>query len=114
MIVRRQDMCLTLDASEPLKVVCKCCREQLQSDIASELRIPRAVDLTHAAGAKYGQDFVRAEARPDRKGQLLPWIIRAGGSDSSARSASWPESRHGPASWSELLRLEIDRPSVQS
>jgi hypothetical protein len=52
-------------------------REDLQSDIPTELRVPRAVDLPHAAGAKRGQDLVRTEARPERKGQLSSGIIRA-------------------------------------
>jgi hypothetical protein len=38
-------------------------REDLQRDIATELRVPRALNLPHAAGAKRGQDLVRTEAR---------------------------------------------------
>jgi hypothetical protein len=37
-------------------------REDLERDIPIQLRVVRAIDLTHAAGAKRRDDLVRAEA----------------------------------------------------
>ena len=42
-------------------------REHLQRDISSELRIARAIHLTHAASANEGNDFIRAEMRAGRE-----------------------------------------------
>ena len=37
-------------------------------DVAIELRIARAIDLAHPAGAEGGDDFIRAETSTHRKG----------------------------------------------
>jgi hypothetical protein len=37
-------------------------RQNFERDVTSELRVARAIDLPHAAGAEGGEDFVRAEA----------------------------------------------------
>ena len=41
----------------------------LQCDRAVEPCIARLVDLAHSAGAEWGENFIRAEARPGCQGQ---------------------------------------------
>ena len=43
-------------------------RKHLDRDLALQLRVARAIDLAHATGAEWGQDFVRAEARAGCEG----------------------------------------------
>ena len=43
--------------------------QDLERDVAIQLRVARAIDLAHAAGAEGGEDFVRAEARAGGEGQ---------------------------------------------
>ena len=47
--------------------------QDLDRDLALQLRVVRAVDLAHAAGADLGGDFVRAEAGAGSQGQT--WRI---------------------------------------
>ena len=62
MIERGEDFGLALKAGEPLAIVRDVGRQYFQRDVTFELRVPRAVDLAHAAGAQGREDFVRAEA----------------------------------------------------
>jgi hypothetical protein len=62
MIQRRQHLRFAMKAREPIGVGCKCGRQNLQRDVTIELRIARAVDLTHAACTNGGDDFVWSEA----------------------------------------------------
>src|SRR5882762_1542703 len=55
-------MRLALKACEAIGIERERVRDDLQRDVATELRIARAIDLAHAAGAERRQDFVRAEA----------------------------------------------------
>jgi hypothetical protein len=62
MIERREDLCLTLEAREAIRIEREGLRQDLQRDVAIQFRIARAIDLTHAAGPERRLDFIRAEA----------------------------------------------------
>jgi hypothetical protein len=47
-------------------------RQDLQGDITIQLRVARAIDLTHAPGAERREDFVGTEARAAGKPHLVP------------------------------------------
>ena len=61
MIQRSQKLRLAAKAREPLGVIGHLGRKNLDRNVAPELRIPRSVDFSHAAGANSFDDFVRAE-----------------------------------------------------
>jgi hypothetical protein len=85
MIQRGEDLGFALKTGHAVRVMREFGREDLQRDITIELGVPRAVDLPHAAGAKRGEDLVRAEARSERKRQCCRGLYGPGGSDSAAR-----------------------------
>ena len=80
MIQRGQRLRFALEAREPLGIGDEQLGQDLDRDVAIELRVARAIHLAHAAGAERGEDLVGAEARAEGKGQPLAGIIRAGGS----------------------------------
>ena len=53
---------LALEPVEQLGVVVPRQRQDLQRDVASEAGVARPIDLTHAAHAEAGDDFVGADA----------------------------------------------------
>ena len=55
------DLRLALKPREPIGVAREQIRQNLDRDIAIELRVPRAIHLAHAARADRRDDFVRAE-----------------------------------------------------
>ena len=61
-VQRGQGLGLALKPRDPLRVGGERLGQDLDRDGAIQLRVPRAVDLTHAAGAERRQDLVRAEA----------------------------------------------------
>ena len=63
MIQRREHLRFALEAGEAIGIARERVRQDLQRDLAIQLRVARAIDLAHAAGAKRGQDLIRAEAR---------------------------------------------------
>ena len=79
MIERGEDLRFALEAREAIGIVGEGLGQDLDRDVAIELRIARAIDLAHAAGPKGREDFVRAEASAWGEGQEgLPWIIGPG------------------------------------
>jgi hypothetical protein len=68
MVERRKDLGFATKTREPFSVCGECCWEDLQRDVASELRVFRAIHFAHPAAANQRQDFVRAEASPRSKG----------------------------------------------
>ena len=78
MIQRRERLRFALEAGEPLGVAGERVGQDLDRDVAIQLRVARAIDLAHAAGPKGGEDLVRAEANAGQEGQRLVWIIWAG------------------------------------
>ena len=65
-----------LEARQPVGVIRKRGRQDLDCDIAIEARVPRPVDLAHAAGADGGEDFVRAETSAGSEGQVADYRDR--------------------------------------
>ncbi len=63
MVQRREHVSLASEAREPIGIESHGGGQDLQRDIAIELRIARAIDLTHAAGPDCADDLVRANAR---------------------------------------------------
>ena len=63
MIERGQDLRFALEAREPLGIRRKRVGQDLQRDVALQAGVARAVDLTHAAGAKDCADLIDSEAR---------------------------------------------------
>jgi hypothetical protein len=59
---------LALEALAPIGIGCQIGRQDLDGDVAVQPRVARAIDLAHAAGTERGEDFVRAETRPDGQG----------------------------------------------
>ena len=78
MIQRREDLRFALEAREAIGIVRERVRQDLDRDVAIQLRVARAIDLAHAACADRGDDFVDAEARAGGEGQVAA-SIRAGG-----------------------------------
>jgi hypothetical protein len=63
MVQRREDLSLALESREPVGVVGERRGENFQRDVAVERRIPRAIDLAHAACAEDADDLIDADAR---------------------------------------------------
>ena len=62
MIQRRERLRFAREPRQPVGVAGEGVGQDLQRDIAIELRIARAKHLAHAAGADLGGDFVGTEA----------------------------------------------------
>ena len=58
MIEGREHLCLATKPGEPIGIVRKEFRQDLQRDVAIELGVFRAVDLAHASGADGRNDFI--------------------------------------------------------
>ena len=61
MIERREKLCLTLEASQPIGSVGESFRKDFDGDIALELRVASAVDLPHPTCADGLNNLVEAE-----------------------------------------------------
>ncbi len=59
-----QELGLALEAGEALGILRQLCREDLDRDLAAELRVSGAVHLAHPSGAEGGDDLVGAELHP--------------------------------------------------
>ena len=55
-----------LEARQPIAVRREPRRQDFESDIAAKLRVARAIDLAHSAGAKQRQNFVGADLQSDQ------------------------------------------------
>ena len=60
---------------QPIRIAGERVGQNFQRHVAIELRVPRAIDLSHAPGSQDGEDLVRAEACAGSESQLS-WIIR--------------------------------------
>ena len=76
MVERGEDFRFALEPGDPIGIRCQRRRQDLQGDLALQLRVRRAVYLDHAAHADLGDDFIRAEASTRSQGQFV-WIIGA-------------------------------------
>ena len=71
MIQRGEHPRLALEARQAVGIPRERVRQELDRDIASELRVPRPIDFAHAAGSEGGDNLVRAKARACGEGQTL-------------------------------------------
>ena len=60
------DLRFALEAREPIGVGRERVGQDLDRDVAIQLRVARAIDLAHPAGAERRQDLVGAEPRARR------------------------------------------------
>ena len=68
MIQRREDFGFALKAREPIAIGRERRRQDLDRDLALQLRVGRPIHLAHPAFADLGGDFVDAEAGAGREG----------------------------------------------
>ena len=68
MVQRGEDPGLALEAGEAVGVGGESFRKDLESHVPIELGVAGPVNLTHAACADLGGDFVRADARTSAEG----------------------------------------------
>src|SRR5207247_5879273 len=68
---RGEQMGLALEAGQPLGIGRKELGQDLDGDVAPELRVARTIHFAHAARAERTDDFVRAEAAARGDGHLL-------------------------------------------
>ena len=69
MVQRREHFRFALESGEPLSVAGHRRRQDLQGDLAFQLRVGGAVDLAHSAYADLGGDLIGTEARAGSEGQ---------------------------------------------
>src|SRR5262249_42593013 len=73
---------LLLEAAQPVRVVADGGRQELDRHVAAQARVPRMVDLAHAAGADKAQDLVGSNALATRdahaSGLSRPILRRSG------------------------------------
>ena len=63
MIERREQLRFALEARHAVGVRRERRRQDLQRDVAIQLRVARAIHFAHSPGAEGREDFVGAEAR---------------------------------------------------
>ena len=68
MAERREHLGFTFEPRKPIDIELELLRQHLECDVAIQLRVAGPVDLTHAAGAERGSDFVWTEASSSSKG----------------------------------------------
>lgn len=71
MIDRRENTCLPLEPREPLRIVAKGIRQDLDGDIAMKLAVASSVDLAHPTCADGRYDLVRTNSRASCQGHRL-------------------------------------------
>ena len=76
MVERGERLRFAREPRQPIRIAGERIGQDLQRDVAIELRVARAIDLAHAPGADDGEDLVRAEACAGSESQVS-WIIRA-------------------------------------
>jgi hypothetical protein len=86
----RQHLGFALEASEPLGVLRERLGENLDRDLAPQLRIGRAIDLAHPPFAEVAADLIRPKPRSERQAHgLLPAVMRPA-NPRSRKMVCWP------------------------
>jgi hypothetical protein len=62
-VERRKRLHFARETRQPVGVARKGFRQDFQRDVAIELCVPSAIDLTHPAGTEGGENLIRPEAR---------------------------------------------------
>ena len=76
MIERREYLSLARESCQPLRIECEPFGQYLQRDIASELRVARAVHLAHRAGTQQADDVVLTDADTRSEDRVRRRVIR--------------------------------------
>ena len=71
MVQRREDLRFALEPGQSLGIAGERGRENLDGDVAAQLRVAGAIHLAHAARAKLRDDVVCAEAGAGTKGHQV-------------------------------------------
>src|SRR5258706_4216149 len=79
MVQRGEDLRFASKAGQPVWVVRDRPAQNLQRNVTIELRVARAIDLAHAAGAERAEDLVGAEVRTGGEGQAVGLYEAAAG-----------------------------------
>jgi hypothetical protein len=66
---------LALEAGPPFRVGGRVLGEDLEGDVALQLRIVRAIDLAHPAFAEFREDLIGAEPLPDHGACVSVWRL---------------------------------------
>ena len=67
-VQRGEDLGFAPEAGHPVTVERERFGQDLHRDVATQLRIPRAIDLAHASRAKQGHDLIRAKPSAGSEG----------------------------------------------
>ena len=71
MVERREDLRFALEPGQAIRIGGESFRQDLQGDIAVELRVVRPLHFAHAAFANLGGDLVVAESGADCERHLI-------------------------------------------
>ena len=105
MIERGQDLRLAREPCAALGVRRERGGQDLDRDVALQLRIARAIDFAHSACAKGREDFIWSEAGAGREGHLSP---RANSrSDTSTRSQLYPSVVQSALTRTSSMRIVV-------
>jgi hypothetical protein len=67
----RRRLCLALKTAQPLRIASQILRKKLQSDKAVQARILGFVNHAHTAAAKFFDDSIMGDLRPDQRSVIL-------------------------------------------
>jgi len=68
MIEHGDGACFLLESAQAVSIGGKRFRQDLDRDLTPQARIPSTIDLTHAAGAHWGLDFIGTKFRARGEG----------------------------------------------
>src|SRR5437667_177335 len=77
---------LALETSQAVRITGEQGRQDLEGDIAAELRIVRGIHFAHSARAEHRSDFVRAETPANERGGCHQFIGRGYGKNCMSES----------------------------
>src|SRR5262249_21360034 len=76
MVQRSQQVCFTLEPCESLRIAVERLGHHFQRDVPPQLRVARAIDLSHAAGPQQRENLVAADPATDHRCPWLPACCR--------------------------------------
>src|SRR5262249_49133683 len=65
-IERCQELCFAAEAGETLGILCKCFRQNFQSDFSPQVGVLRSVNFSHPALTKERENLIGAEISTDQ------------------------------------------------
>ncbi len=100
-VERRQHLCLSVEPSEAVRIVGERIREDLQCDVAVELRVACTIDLAHPSFANEGGDGVVPKTGTHVQGHSLDPIAHEDCPtvSSTVAASNAMRSRSSSASW---------------